>query len=186
MSLGETPAMHPTCIRFTIRRLMVVVVFAALLCAWFRIPKSWALTEFAVILIAPLAIALFCILSSEIPRRRLLLATWLASLWPMSVVWSLHAAWAVLYGFLGHPPGPADNGLVNDVLAWSVGFVTLVSLFSPLVGLCLPISASGELPSSGNWWDNLTIPVLLIPFVWFLVGMVLAWDPVDAFWGWLD
>jgi hypothetical protein len=116
------------------------------------------------------------------PGRRLLLATWVASLWPLFILWSLHAAWAIAYGFLGHSPGPADNGNVINVLDKSMAIVICLALFSTIFCLFLQLFfVSGDSIEVSVSQVARAIPILLMPFVWHSVVMILRWDPLGAF-----
>jgi hypothetical protein len=174
-------------VRFTIGRLMIVVAVAGILSAWLRMTVAGALTVAAVLILAPPTIAF---LSAFFVRsgRRVLVATWVASLWPMTILWSLYAAWMVAYGFLGHPPGPADNGIVIEVLTMSVALFIITSLFSSILCFGLVIYAC----SANKWFAGRSrsvataIPLLLMPLAWISVMMVWQWDPLQAAWWFVD
>jgi hypothetical protein len=165
--------------RFTIGRLMIVVAFAGLLSALLRTTEARALAVAAVLILGPLPIAYLYPFYAR-PSRRLLAATWVAALWPLSIPWTLHVAWGVAYGFLGHSPGQADNGSVLEFLTGSVWLSILLSLFSPIVCLLLPLYLTDEQIAGGNRWDGRAIPVLSMPLVWFSVIVVGRWDPLKA------
>src|SRR5438105_3226864 len=107
-------------VQFTIRKLMTVVAVAAGLGAWLRVPGAAALTAIAILILAPTLLALSAHIILARPGYRLLVAAWVASLWPVLFFWSIHAAWVIAYGFLGHRPGLRDRGWVIDVLGQSV------------------------------------------------------------------
>ena len=165
--------------RFTIGRLMIVVAVAEGLCALLRVPEAVALMAAVVLILGPPSIASLSPFFAR-PGRRLLTATWVASLWPLSIPWTLHAAWGIAYGFLGHSPGQADNGPILEFLTGSVLISMLLSLFSPIVCLCLPLYVTDEQITDRSRWDIRAIPVLLMPFVWYSVVVVGRWDPLKA------
>jgi hypothetical protein len=171
-------------VRFTIGRLMIVVAIAGALSAWLRVPGAGAISTAAVLDIAPMMIGFMAPSLLAAPGRRLLVATWVASLGPLSIPWSLHMAWVAAYGFLGHAPGPADNGLVIDVLSGSVALFMLLSLFSTIVCLGLPLGATYEqIVEERAFW---AAPTLLVATAWVSVRMIWLWDPVNAAWWIMD
>jgi hypothetical protein len=181
--------------QFTIGRLMIAVAVAGVFFVWLRIPGASALTVAGVLIFAPPLIASVSPFFAR-PGRRLLLATWVASLWPLSIQWSLHAAWAVAYGFLGHSPGPADdgnvinysflghspgNGNVINVLANSVALVICLAWFSTIFCFLLQLFfVSGESIEVSVSPVARAIPILLMPFAWYSVAMIWRWDPLGA------
>jgi hypothetical protein len=176
-------SMPSTRVRFTIGRLMIVVAVAGILSALLRTAEARALAVASMLILGPLPIAYLYPFYSR-PGRRLLAATWVAALWPLSIPWTLHVAWGVAYGFLGHSPGPADNGPVLEFLTGSVCLSILLSLFSPIFCLLLPLYLTDEQIAEGDRWDGRAIPVLYgflsMPLVWFSVMVVGRWDPLKA------
>jgi hypothetical protein len=166
-------------VRFTIGRLMIVVAVAGVLTALLRVPTTAALMAVAVFILGPPSIACFCPFFAR-PGRRLLAATWVAALWPLSIPLTENGAWGIAYGFLGHSPGQADNDSVLGLLISSVWISILLSLFSPVVCLLLPLYVTEEPISKRGPWDTRAIPIFLIPLVWILSTMASRWDPLGA------
>jgi hypothetical protein len=173
-------------VQFTIGRLMIVVAAVGGLSAWLRVPVAGASTAFVALVFIPVSFALLVPFLPVSLGRRLLVATWVASLWPLSILWSLHAAWAVAYGYHGHPPGPADNGLVIEFVSGSVTLFILLSPISSMTCLFLELVATDEQIAGGDRWDARSIPALLMPLVWFFVVVVVRWDPLKAGWWFMD
>ena len=167
-------------LQFTIGRLMIVVAIVGGLSSCFRVSGASAMIAFAILVFIP---AFFVFSAPYFPvsrGRRLLVSAWVASLWPLSILWSLHAAWTVAYGFLGHPPGPADNGLAIDFMCESVVLFIFISMISSMACLLLGLVATDEQIAGGDRWDARKIPVFLMPLVWFSIILVFRWDPVGA------
>jgi hypothetical protein len=173
-------------VRFTIGRLMIVVAVAGALSTWLRVPNAGILSAAVVLIFTPPLIALMSPFLFSRPGRRLLAMTWIASLWPLSIPWSIHAAWLVAYGFLGHALGPADDGPVIEFLAGSILLFLGLSLLSTILCLFLLLYAVGKLTEGEDPWADGTIPVLVTPLAWFSVIVVGQWDPLRAVWWFMD
>jgi hypothetical protein len=156
---------------------MIVVVIAGFGSAWFRIPHAEALTVAGLVMLGP---PLLAFLSPFFARsgRRLLAATWVSALWPLTIPWSFYAAWILAYGFLGHAPGPADNGVVIDFLGGSIAIFVCLSLFSVILCLFLQIGFVND-DTEENHVGQLSraIPILVIPMVWLMVYALLSSAP---------
>jgi hypothetical protein len=163
-------------VQFTIGRLMIVVATAAGLSAWLRVPDTVAFTALALLILTPTFLALFAHIIIARPGYRLQVATWVAAFWPALFVWSIHAAWVIACGSLGHPPGPSDNGLVITVLDQSVILVMVLTILSPMICLALTLVPS-EKPASAGVYARV-LPLLLTPFVWLSVFAAMRWDPL--------
>src|SRR5262245_5031623 len=134
--------MRLCCAQFTIGRLMIVIAIAAGLSAWLRVPHAIALTAIAILILAPLVLALFAHIILARPGYRLLVATWVAAFWPALLFWTIHAAWVIASCSLGHRPGPSDNGLVLAVLSHSVILLMVLTMLSPFICLLLTLVPS--------------------------------------------
>jgi hypothetical protein len=187
-------SMPPTHVRFTIGRLMNVVAVAGVLIALLRTQEARALAIATVLIFGPLTIAYIYPFYAR-PGRRLLAATWVAALWPLSILWTLHVAWGVAYGFLGHSqgpavinysflghsPGPAHNGNVINVLTNSVAIVICLALFSTIFCLLLQLFfVSGESIEVSVSPFARAIPILLMLLIWYSVVMICRLDPLGA------
>ena len=184
--------------RFTIGRLMILVAVIGVLSALLRTAEARALAFGAVLIFGPLAIA-FLYPFYPLPGRRLLAATWVAALGPLSIPWTIHVAWSVAYGFLGHSPGIRGNGNVINYsflghspwigsngnviifLANSVAIVILLALFSSLFCLLLQLFfvSGGSIESSVSTFAR-AIPILTMLFSWYFVVMISRIDPLGA------
>ena len=174
-------------VRFTIRGLMIVVAAVGALSALFsklELNGIEMLIAFSFIIGPPL-IATLLVSVFVRPGRRCLVGTWIAAAWPLSIPISLHAAWVAAYCSIGHPPGPLDNGWVENLGSELVLAFILQSLASPLIlAICLWMTP-------GTSWtderlDVWACPVLMEILVWSMVVLSWNWDPFQAVWWILD
>jgi hypothetical protein len=161
---------------------MIVVAAVGLLTTLIRVPTTAALIAIAAFLLGPPSIA--CLLVIFTPRSRYLLAaTWVAASWPLSIPWTLNAAWGVANGFLGYSrPVSADNTRVLDSLTGSVLISFVLSFISTNVCLSLLLYdyVTDDPTSGGSRWINRSISILLMFMAWCTAWVVLTWDPFNA------
>jgi hypothetical protein len=175
--------MRPARMRFTIGRLMITVAIAASLFAFIGVPDTpkaiVAMMAATALIIVPNAIACLSPLLAR-PGHRLLAATWVAALGTLSFPWTLHAAWGIARGFLGHSPGMTDNEPVINLLGAMAGCSYIFSLLSPIVCLAFTIyiNVNNYYGSYRGRWVYRIIPVVLMPLVVYPVLVFLTWDPL--------
>jgi hypothetical protein len=164
---------------------MIAVAIAGGLFAFVGVPDTpksiVALLAATALIIVPNAIACLSPLLAR-PGHRLLAATWVAALGTLSFPWTLHAAWGIAWGFLGHSPGMIDNEPVINLLGAMAGWSYLFSLLSPIVCLMLTIyiNMNNYYDSNRGRWVYRIIPVVLMPLVVYPVLVLLTWDPLNA------
>ncbi len=161
--------------QFTIGRLMVVVAIVAVLLSLFPIGLVVGVFAGALLCLVPtfLTFSITCLISNPNQRRRA--STWIAALWPLSIVLSVHISWAIFSGVLqGHPPGPKNYGFLCEVFSISVGFFILSSWIASMATLILSaISTEKSMGSSLN-------PLFATALSWLIVITVCHWDPFRA------
>ena len=167
-------------VQFTIRRLMLVVACVGVLSAWLRMPGAGALTAAAIFIIMPTCLALFAHIILARPGYRGLVATSVAAAWPALLLWVIHAAWVIAFGFLGHRPGPRDDGPVIDVLGDTVMLMWILSILSPVACLLLALAPDMDRMAVGGHTGLRAVPLLLMPLVWLSVLAFMRWDPLGA------
>lgn len=161
--------------RFTIGRLMIAVAIFSCFFGLARIESVAEIVTPSVLSLVPTALAFLSPLLLAEPKQRLLAATWVAALWPLSFVVALHLVWAILYGYLGRPPGPADNGFLIEVGAGTLFFFMISALFASPATVILAGFAIMESVNAA------IIPVLVMPISWAVVFSIANSDPVGAF-----
>ena len=175
-------------VRFTIGRLMIVVAVAGLFAAWLRVPDAGAWTAIALVTCGPASYASWLVATAR-PGRRLVVTTWIACLWPLSIPCLINLGRLVDRGFSATFPAlgghvridlPALGGYVtiDQILLLPLLLFFVLSMFSTVVCLCLLITATRppiEIP-----WADRAVPGLLMPVVWFFVVVILIWDPFGA------
>ena len=166
--------------RMTIGRLMALVAVSAGVCALYRM---MARSAGAVVLMIPLVsvLALAPVRYAQ-PKRWVAVASWIIAAWPLSIVVSLHLAFAVASVAQGRSSGPRVASPVVVVLGYLVLASGVSSVIATLIGCYLPLIAPDRSGPGPRRWNPQVVPVLLMTPVWLAVLGILWWDPVGAVW----
>lgn len=159
-------------VRFTIRRMMVAVAIVALLFAWLDVVGTIAVAGMILVALIPVALAA--------PGRRVGVAAWVLSLYPLMTPVSLYLTWLAAWCVLGHRPRPSlddpkEIGLLVDVPYVMTYLSSVAWPISLVAGLTFTAFRSSR-RSGPN-----PLPILIA--AWFLAFAILRWDPLDVV-GW--
>jgi hypothetical protein len=157
-------------LQFRLAWLMTAVAIIALLLAWFHPSSVLALVGSAVVFVVPVAIAQ--------PERRIRVAAWALSLYPVMVPVYLYMTWLTAWCVLGHRPRYCldDPKYINplvDVPLMMTAFSISVWPISMCSGLILALVS--------NKHRSVADPLLSLSAVWLSVVAFLLWDPLRVF-----
>jgi hypothetical protein len=155
--------------------LMNAVAIIAGLLAWLDLTSVVALVGLAAVFAVPVTITQ--------PERRIRVAAWALSLYPLTVPVRHYATWLTAWCVLGHCPRYCldDPKYINplvDVPLTITAFSLSVWPISMDSGLVLAMG------SNRHW--SVTNPLLVLSAVWISVIAFLVWDPVSVFEWYID
>jgi hypothetical protein len=155
--------------------LMIAVAIVAVLFAWLDPASVVALVGMAVVFAVPVTMAQ--------AERRIRVAAWVLSLYPLMVPVCLYTTWLTAWCVLGHRPRSClddpkyINPLVDVPFAMTAFSLSLcpISMFSGLV-----------LAMGSNNRRSATNPLLILSAVWLSVIAFLLCDPLGVIDWYLD
>lgn len=179
-STAETTTMPGHKPRLTIGRMMVAVGVAAEIFALLRMTNGTG--PVGIMLMLPL-ISVSSLISVRYakPGRWLLIATWVAVLWPLTIAAVIPTAFGTATLALGRPPVHGDASPLLSTLESVIIGSCFASMAATLVGFYLPLWARNRSEEQPGRWNPQMIPVLLIGPAWLLTYVIVGWDPVGAF-----
>ena len=116
------------------------------------------------------------------PKRWVVIATWIIAFWPLSIIVSLHVAFAVDSVLDRSQPNslglsPVVRLFLGQCLLWS----GISSVIMTLIGFYLPLIAPDRSEPGSRRWNPQLVPGLMMTPIWLTVIGILSWDPTGAF-----